>query len=360
MEKPKVLLALSGGVDSSVSAHLLKKQGYIVIACFLKCFSDTKDPITGECSWIKEKQIAQKVAAKLNISFLTLDLEKQYKNQIILPMIQDYQFGKTPNPDISCNTIIKFPWLLEEAKKLNINFIATGHYARIKKTKQGLQLLAGKDKSKDQSYFLYELDQKTLEKTLFPIGNLKKQEVRTIAKKIGLPNWSKPSTSGICFIGKVNIKNFLEKTIKNKQGIVKDPNGKIIGKHPGISYYTIGQRAHQGIEIQFKKEREDNKKWFIAEKLKNNTLIIAPEGHPKLKKSKVIIKKLHLINQNEKIPTHLKARIRHLSNLIPGKLTKHNNKYIFTLSSQTPGIAEGQHLVLYNKNKVVGGGEIRL
>ena len=355
-----VLLALSGGVDSSIAALLLKKQGYKVIACFLKCFSDTKDPITGECNWIKEKQMAQKISSLLKIPFIFLDLEKQYKNQIVLPMIKEYEKGLTPNPDISCNTIIKFPWLLKEAKKRNLDFIATGHYSRIKKIKSEYRLLQGKDKSKDQSYFLYELDQPILQKTIFPIGNLKKEEVRKLAKQNHFPNWNKHGTSGICFVGKIHMKNFLEKRIKNKTGLVLDPNKKPIGTHPGVFYYTIGQRAHSGIGIQFNKPKEDSKKWYIADKKKDNVLIIAPESHPLLKKSKIYIKLLHLINPKDKIPKNLKARIRHLGQLYPGKLSKSKGRYIFTLSYPAFGIAEGQHLVLYNKDGVIGGGKIIL
>lgn len=361
MKKQKsVLIGLSGGVDSSVAALLLKKQGYKVIGAFLKCFSDTKDQITGECSWIKEKQMAQKIAAKLEIPLITLDLEKEYKKQVIYPMFKSYKSGFTPNPDITCNTFIKFPWLLKEANKRKIDFVATGHYARIKKSPEGFQLLAGKDKSKDQSYFLYELSQEILSRTLFPVGNLKKEEVRKIAKKYHLPNWNKDSTSGICFVGNVRLKNFLEKKIKHKIGLVKDPEGNIIGSHPGIFYYTIGQRigTHAGIEI--KKIKEDNKKWYIADKLKNNILIVAPEGHPTLKKSRVIIKNFYLINSSEKIPKNLKARIRHLGKLILGRLLKVKNNYIFKLTSSVFGLAEGQHIVLYNKDRVIGGGEIRL
>jgi len=356
----KVLLALSGGVDSSVSALLLQKQGYKVISCFMKCFSDTKNPLTGECNWIKEKQMAQKIASKLEIPFITLDLEKQYKNEVIKLMIKGYKEGKTPNPDITCNTIIKFPWLIKEAKKLGCDCIATGHYARIKKTKSGYHLLAGKDKNKDQSYFLYELSQPILEKTLFPVGNLTKEEVRKIAKQQKLPNWDKHGTSGICFVGNVNIKSFLEKSIKNKKGSVKDINNNIIGTHHGIFYYTIGQRAHEGIGISFKKPKEDNKKWFIAKKQKPNTLIIAPEGHKILKKGKIIIKRLHLINNKDKIPSDIKARIRHLGKLLAGRLIKQGNRHQFALKTPSAGIAEGQHIVLYHKNTCLGGGEIAL
>lgn len=355
-----VLLALSGGVDSAVSAIMLKKQGYKVLGCFFKCFSDTKDPLTGECNWIKDKKDAQKISALLKIPFLTLDLEKQYKKQVIKPLIEGYKKGLTPNPDISCNTLIKFPWLIKEAKKLKADYIATGHYARIKKTSDNYYLLKGKDNSKDQSYFLYELSQPILAKTLFPVGNLTKNEVRKIAKANHIPVWDKLGTRGICFIGKVNLKSFLENKIKNRPGPIKDSAGNIIGNHPGIFYYTTGQRAHQSLGINFQKPKEDNKKWFIAEKIKPNTLIVAPEGHPLLKKNKILVHKLYLINPKDKIPTKIKARIRHLGKLLEGKLTKHNNRYQFTLAHPQEGIAEGQSIVLYNNAVCLGGGQISL
>ena len=357
MKNKTVLIGLSGGVDSAVAALLLKKQGYKVIAAFMKCFSDTKDPLTGECSWLNDRKDAQKIAAKLEIPFITLDLEKQYKSQIINPMLSAYSKGLTPNPDISCNTIIKFPWLRKEAKKLNIDYIATGHYVKIKKTSKGYNLLAGKDKSKDQSYFLYELSQSDLKQAIFPVGNMKKEDVRKIAKSNKLFNWNKKGTRGICFVGKVNMFDFLSSRIKQNPGIVLNPEGKQIGTHKGISFYTIGQRIHPSIGIDIQKP-DPRIKWYVAEKNKNNTIIAAPESHPILRKSKIIIKNLHIINPNEKIPTNLKVRIRHLGKFLQGKITKKKNKYIFMLSKPTEGIAEGQSIVLYKNNIVIGGGEI--
>jgi len=358
--KGKVLLGLSGGVDSSVAALLLKKQGYEVIGCFLKCFSDTKDPLTGECSWVKEKQMAQKIAAHLQIPFKVLDLEKQYKKEVILPMIRGYSLGLTPNPDIACNTIIKFPWLWNEAKKLRCDFISTGHYARIKKTKSGFQLLSGKDKTKDQTYFLSELSQSDLAHTLFPIGSLKKSEVRNIAREHKLINWSKKGTRGICFVGKVNMKSFLEKTIKSKQGKVLDDKGNLLGTHPGSSFYTIGQRVGPHIGIILNKPKElSQTKLYIAEK-KNNNLIVVPENHPLLSKKEIILFNPHFINLKDKIPSKLSARIRHLGQLYQGKLIKKSNNFVFISNNPIPSVAEGQYLVLYNKERVVGAGEIRL
>lgn len=357
----RVLLGLSGGVDSAVSALLLKKQGYEVIGCFLKCFSDTKDPLTGECSWVQEKQMAQKIAAHLEIPFVVLDLEKQYKKEVILPMIKGYSQGLTPNPDISCNTIIKFPWLWKEAKKLNCNLIATGHYARIKKTKSGLQLLSGKDKTKDQTYFLSELSQSDLSHTLFPVGNLTKNKVRDIAREHKLINYNKKGTRGICFVGKVNMKSFLEKTIKNHPGKVLDDKGNQLGIHPGIQYYTIGQRIGENIGINISKPKSlAQSKLYIANKSKNNELIVVPEGNPMLSKKEIILHNPHFINPKDKLPKLIQARIRHLGQLYLGRLIKKSNKFIFISNSPIPSVAEGQYLVLYNKQICLGGAEIRL
>ena len=216
---------MSGGVDSSVAALLLKKQGYEVIGAFMINWSDTKNKITGECAWRDEKRIAMKIAAKLGIKFITLNFEKLYKKDVVDVMFKNYQKGITPNPDIDCNNKIKFPLLIKEAKKLKCDFIATGHYARINhkgitfgvKNKNGkYDLLRAKDELKDQSYFLYRIKQKELKNILFPIGEHTKKEIREIAKKNNFPNYDKKSTTGICFIGKINLKEFLQKRIKSK------------------------------------------------------------------------------------------------------------------------------------------------
>lgn len=353
-----VLLGLSGGVDSSVSALLLKKQGCKVIAAFMKNFSDTKSPISGECNYLEDKRMAQKMAAHLNIPLIIIDSEKEYKSQVIRPMYKSYSKGLTPNPDILCNKIIKFPILWQYAKKINANYIATGHYARIKKTSKGYQLLQGKDKIKDQSYFLSELSQTDLSHTIFPVGNLTKSQVREIAKKNKFPNWNKKGTSGICFVGKINMKTFLEKKLSNKQGKIINPKGNQIGIHQGMQYYTIGQRIGPRLGIQLNKKAE-NKKLYVAEK-KGNTLIAVPENHLLLKKQIVKIKNLHLINPKEKIPINLKARIRHLGEPHKGKLIKKSNHYYFKFSKPITAVAEGQYIVIYNKKEVIVAGEIRL
>jgi len=358
ISKERVIIALSGGVDSSVAALLLKQQGYNVIAAFMKNFSDTKNHLTNECLWIEEREMAKRISSILKIPFYTFDFEKEYKSLIIKKMFADYKSGITPNPDISCNTIIKFPLFWEKAKKLKADFIAFGHYARIKKTRNGYQLLQGKDKKKDQSYFLSGLSQEDLSHTIFPLGNYTKEKVRQIAEKNNFPNWNKSSTKGICFVGKIDMHSFLKKKIKEKNGLVLDPEGNVIGKHKGIFYFTIGQKIGNNSRIKIIKTLgNQQKKWYVAEK-SENSIVAAPENHPVLKKSQVIIKKLHLINPNEKIPNQLKARIRHLGKLNSGKLVKKRNKYSFIFSKPLESVAEGQSLVLYCKERLIGSGEI--
>lgn len=350
-----VLLGLSGGVDSTIAAYLLKKQGYEVTAVFLKLYSDTKNKLTGECHWLEDYKMAQKIAIKLNIPLIKLDYENIYKSKVINPMFHEYKSGLTPNPDLACNSILKFPILRKEAEKRGIQYIATGHYAKIKKTKEGFQLLQGKDKTKDQSYFLAQLSQKDLKKTLFPLGNLKKEQVRKLAKSLNFPNYDKHGTAGICFVGQIPMQKFLEQRIKKHKGIVKSPENKLLGTHEGIQFYTIGEKAlpSRGILIE-KPSGLETKRFYIAEKIKPNTLIVAPESHPSLKRKSIRIINFKKINPKLKLPTNLKARIRHLGQLHSGTL-KGNT---FTFFQPQEAIAEGQYLVIYKGNQVLASGEI--
>lgn len=355
-----VLVGLSGGVDSSVSALLLKKQGYKVIGAFIENFTDkeTSKSLCKSHSKKGDKQSAKLMAKFLGIKLIILDYKKEYQKSVISPMIKSYSSGLTPNPDILCNKTVKFPFLWKKAKTLKADCIATGHYAGIKKSPKGYQFLAGKDKTKDQSYFLYKISQSDLSHTLFPLHKYTKTQVRQIAKKNKFPNYDKPGTRGLCFIGKMDFQKYLRKKIKKKPGKVQTPEGEIIGNHPGIAYFTIGQRI--GPRLGIKTNEHLKGKWYIAEKKKPNTLIIAPQNHYSLKKKKIFIKSFHKINPRQKIPKQLKARIRHLGPLLKGNLKKSKNKYIFTLKKPEEQIAEGQAIVLYHKNQVIGGGEIRL
>ena len=369
--KEKVLVAMSGGVDSSVAALLLKKQGYEVIGAFMKNWSDTKDPLTGRCAWRSERKMALKIASKLNIPLITLDFEKQYKKEVINKMFDKYKKGITPNPDIDCNQKIKFPLLLKEVQKRKINLIATGHYARVKKSKNKdkkdiYELLRGKDETKDQSYFLYKITQEELSHCLFPIGEYTKEKVREIAKENNFPNYNKKGTVGICFVGKVNLKKFLQKKIKPKKGKILNPDGKIIGEHDGIYYYTIGQRLgpRYGFEID-RGNKNKPSKWYVAKKdVKTNTITAAPENHPLNFRKNIIIKNLHLISNKKETfqnkPTKVFSRIRHVGELLPSifHYNKKTKQFQITLNEAITGVSEGQAVVIYEKDKVIGGGEI--
>lgn len=354
---------MSGGVDSSVAALLLQQQGYRVIGAFMKNFSDTKSKLTGECAWVEERKSALRIAALLGIPLITLDYEREYKMSVIEPMFAGYKRGLTPNPDILCNTIIKFPFLWEAARKHKADFIATGHYARIRKTRRGLQLLRGKDRKKDQSYFLAELSQADLEHTLFPLGNLTKHKVRAIAKKHHFPNWNKPGTRGICFVGKQDMQAFLKKRIKEKRGVVKSPEGVLLGTHRGISFYTIGQKAGEHVGIILEKPHGlESKRFYVASKnMEKNELIVASEGHPALLTKTVTLAHFYRTNPRKLLPLRgLRARIRHLGKLHAGTLTKNGSWYTFTFAAAQEAVAPGQRLVLYKGEQVVASGEIRL
>ena len=410
-KKQKILLALSGGVDSSVAALLLKKQGYEVIGAFMKNWSDTKDPLTGRCAWRSERKMAINIAAKLDIPLITLDFEKIYKSDVINKMFEKYKKGLTPNPDIDCNQKIKFPLLLKEAKKRHIDFIATGHYARIKLNKKTktYELLRGKDESKDQSYFLYRIKESELKHTLFPIGDYTKKRIREIAEKNNFPNHNKKGTVGICFIGKINFKDFLRKKINPKPGKILDPEGNIIGEHDGVFYYTIGERLgprygfeisrdsltknveNKSINLQKKgvinftnksrdakqaqivsasgqaggnnSKNEKFQKWYVARKdIKKNIIIAAPKDHHLNFRQKIIIKNFYLISDKktlfQKSETKVLSRIRHVGELLPSKLSYEKGKWKINLREQITGISEGQAIVLYQGEKCLGGGEI--
>lgn len=353
-KKPKVLLAMSGGVDSSVAALLLKNRGFQVIGAFMKNWSDTKNQF-GECSWKDDRKVAMSIASKIGIPLITLDFEKQYKKQVVSPMFELYRKGMTPNPDIDCNNKVKFPLLWEAAKRLGAQFIATGHYIRKSKDK----MLRSKDESKDQSYFLYRLKASDLKHSLFPVGELTKTEVRKIARANKFPNFDRKSTVGICFVGKVNLKKFLQKKIPAREGKILGPEGSQIGKHDGIYYYTIGQRIGPrfGIEVERGKGKQ-LKRWYVASKNpKTNTIVAAPEGHPLNYRKEIAIKEPHWINDLPKTEKVL-ARIRQVGELLPSRLKYSNGKFKVFLKKPITGVSEGQAVVLYKGKEVLGGGVI--
>ena len=344
-KKEKILVGLSGGVDSAISLYLLKKEGYQVEAAFMKNFSNkvNKDY---KCSWQEDRLEAYKVASFLKVPIQTFSFEEEYKAKIVNYLFASYQKGLTPNPDILCNSEIKFKLFLEKACKLGFAKIAMGHYAIIKKDKNGYHLLKGKDKLKDQSYFLSSLNQKQLSYSLFPLGDLKKEKVRKIAKKIHLPNAQRKDSQGICFIGKINLKEFLEKKIPNKEGKIIDSQGNILGKHDGIYYYTIGQR--KGINIG------GSGPWYVIKKdLKNNILIVGKNNDLKLYKKEIVVKKLHFLNKEYKLPLKAKGQIRYNQEDQDLEIFKKNNKYKVIFKEKQRGIAPGQILVIYKKRELI-------
>jgi tRNA-specific 2-thiouridylase len=303
--------------------------------------------------------MAMKIAAKLEIPLITLDFEKEYRRDVVDEMFKNYKKGITPNPDIDCNQKIKFPLLWKAAKKLNAEYIVTGHYARIKNNK----LYRGKDESKDQSYFLYRLNQNDLKHSLFPIGDYTKKKVREIARKNKFPNFDRKGTVGICFIGKINLKKFLQKKIKPKKGKILDSEGKVIGQHDGIYYYTIGQRIGPRFGIEVEKGKGRVKRWYVARKdLKKNEIIAAPKDHPLNLRKEIFIKKPHWIrkepSKNKK--TRVLSRIRQVGELLPSRLfyDKKKKRFRILLNRAITGVSEGQAMVLYRGKEVLGGGVI--
>ena len=230
----KVYIGMSGGVDSSVSAALLKKAGYDVTGVFIKVWQ----PDWINCTWKEDRMDAMRVAALLDIPFITLDLEKEYKEEVVDYMISEYRAGRTPNPDVMCNRYVKFGGFYDWAMKQGADYVATGHYAQVIDGK----LIAGNDKNKDQTYFLWTLNKEQLSKTIFPVGNIEKPEVRKLAKKFNLPNAEKKDSQGLCFIGKIDIKEFLSHYIDSKRGNVLNIEGEVIGEHDGSFFFTIGER----------------------------------------------------------------------------------------------------------------------
>jgi tRNA-uridine 2-sulfurtransferase len=279
--KNRVVVGLSGGVDSAVSAHLLKQQGYEVIGIFMKNWEDDDD--SEYCSSNVDFVDAAAVADVIGIEIEHVNFAAEYKDRVFAEFLREYQAGRTPNPDVLCNAEIKFKAFLDHAFALGAEKIATGHYARVRERDGRFELLKGLDPSKDQSYFLHRLNQAQLSKTLFPVGELHKTEVRRIAEEIGLPNAKKKDSTGICFIGERPFREFLNRYISKEPGPIKDEKGRVLGEHAGLSFHTLGQRQGLGIGgVKAKGAQKgggDHAPWFVARKdVEHNTLWVV-QGH---------------------------------------------------------------------------------
>ncbi len=389
----KVVIGLSGGVDSSVAAHLLKEQGHDLIALFMVNWHERVGNITSACTWEEDALIAKMVAKKLEIPFHIVDLSVDYKKRVVDYMFAEYQAGRTPNPDVLCNREIKFDSFLEEALKFDADFVATGHYCR--KTEIEVdgktihQLLAGKDPNKDQSYFLCQLNQQQLSKAMFPIGELLKPEVRKIAKEQNLPTAERKDSQGICFVGKVDLPTFLQQQLQPKTGNIieiqpgfmekkkqfelseenyhklcfpfpyKPWNGKVIGEHQGAHFYTIGQR--KGLNIGGHKDP-----LFVLGTDVQRNIIYVGEGqnHPGLYRKGLFIatNEMHWIRTDLKMQPGEKRefdiRIRYRQPLEKGTIHLKEDGAWFLFETEQRGITSGQFAAWYLGDELIGSGVI--
>ena len=393
----KIVVGLSGGVDSSVAAYLLQQQGHEVVGLFMRNWNDASVTLEDECPWIEDSNDALMVAQKLGIPFQVIDMSELYKERIVDYMFDEYAKGRTPNPDILCNREVKFDVFLKTALSLGAEKVATGHYARVNSTKNEngqeiFHLLAGKDNNKDQSYFLCQLSQEQLSKALFPIGELTKPDVREIAKKAGLITAEKKDSQGLCFIGKVSLPEFLKQQLQPKEGEIveifesfekfhlpkpdfqnkkeelefltnkytyKRSDGKVIGKHQGAQYYTIGQS--KGLGIGGHKES-----CFVIERDMENNILFVGEGHkfPGLyrKVLKINNADVHWIRQDLKLndgnSLDVEARIRYRQPLEKATLYQFEDELFIEFENPQSAIAEGQFAAWYIGDELLGSGVI--
>lgn len=396
MRKGRVVVGLSGGVDSSVAAYLLIKEGYEVIGMFMKNWHDTSVTISDDCPWIDDSNDALLVAEKLGIPYQTIDLSEQYKDRIVDYMFKEYEQGRTPNPDVLCNREIKFDVFLDAAMKLGADFVATGHYCQKGETNDNgnthYQLIAGEDTNKDQSYFLCQLSQKQLTKSLFPIGHLQKSEVRKIAAEQDLITANKKDSQGLCFIGKVKLPDFLKQQLKPKSGDIIEldasfegyqnlpsqfnsleekltalstpikylpSDGKIVGPHNGAHYFTIGQR--KGLAVGGTKEAL----YVIATDTQSNHIYTGQgDDHPGLIRPGLFIDtdEIHWIREDLEMEIgsekRFQVRIRYRQPLVDATLYLQKEGMYILFDKPERGVAAGQFAAWYTDKELIGSGVI--
>lgn len=352
--KKRVLVGMSGGVDSSVAALLLQQQGYEVIGAFMKNWSKSV-PGLEQCSWREDRFDARRVAVQLDIPLLTLDFEKEYTARVFEPFLREYEQGRTPNPDILCNREMKFGKFLEFAKSIGATAVATGHYARIFKNDDGAYSLhKGRDATKDQSYFLYTLSSAQLSSMIFPIGERLKSEVRDIARAYGLSTADKKDSQGICFVGNVELQTFLKNYIPTRPGNVVNEQGKVVATHEGQSYYTIGQRhglKQSGGMAMYVTKRDPQT---------NTVTVVTGSQHPSLFHRALAVREMAWVNgRPPRVVEGITAKVRYRQDDQAVKAITKNGKEII-IAFQTPqrAITPGQSVVVYKGDEVLGGGII--
>lgn len=354
----RVVVGLSGGVDSAVSAYLLKQQGYDVIGLFMKNWEDDDD--SEYCSSRQDFIDAVAVADTVGIDIEAVNFAKEYKDRVFADFLREYSAGRTPNPDVLCNAEIKFKAFLDHAMNMGAELIATGHYARVRKAEDGrTQLLRGLDETKDQSYFLHRLTQEQISKAIFPVGELRKTQVRQIAEEIGLPNAKKKDSTGICFIGERPFREFLNRYLPTKPGPMRTTDGKLVGEHIGLAFYTLGQR--KGIGVGGSKDG-NGEPWFVAKKdMATNTLWIAQgHDHPWLLSHQLTaVMPSWVSGVAPAAGTELTVKTRYRQ--VDGACrVASSNDEAFTLEFDTPqwAVTPGQSAVIYDGEVCLGGGFI--
>ena len=350
-----VVVGLSGGVDSAVTAWLLKEQGYRVSALFMVNWTEDEE---GYCSSAEDFQSARAVCEELDIPLHRVDFSAEYRARVFDHFLADYRAGKTPNPDVLCNREVKFQPFREHALRLGADFVATGHYARIEQAADGPRLLRAADDNKDQSYFLAAVAREHFQRVLFPIGGLTKPMVREIARRAGLPNHRRKDSTGICFIGEREFRDFLSQYLKPDPGPIEDAAGRVIGEHRGLMYYTLGQR--RGLAIGGQRGAREAPWYVIGKEAGRNALLVSQEAdHPRLMSRCIVTAPFQWVRRPERLDQTFQARIRHRQalqecsvQLLPDGALEAN------FAQPQRAAAAGQYLVLYDDEECLGGGEI--
>jgi tRNA-specific 2-thiouridylase len=359
--KKRVVIGMSGGVDSSVAAWMLKEQGYEVIGLFMKNWEDDDD--SEFCSSRQDWIDAASVADVVGVDIEAVNFAAEYKDRVFADFLREYQAGRTPNPDVLCNAEIKFKAFLDHAMHLGADLIATGHYARVRPNAGKFELLKAVDHTKDQSYFLHRLNQAQLSKTLFPLGEIPKTEVRKIAEKLALPNAAKKDSTGICFIGERPFRDFLNRYLSYKPGPMKTDDGTVVGEHVGLSFYTLGQRKGIGVGgmKKYKKDDGSSDAWYVARKdIENNTLyIVQGHDHPWLLSAALTADQASWIAGEAPSARALAAKTRYRQADVACTVTPEGlSDFALAFTDPQWAVTPGQSAVLYDGDVCLGGGII--